>query len=207
MTAGGVKAGPGSSAGEITSAGVVKVQKGASTGAVTEGATVQKVTLPTVNANPEGTGGILRKPKDAQAGALMLMPGRYGKVESAPKDNLILVGGDYHFVDLTVDAFSTITIDLSNGQPLVIRVAEEITFGSGVKMKVTGGDASDIIIMADGSKLWLRDDGVYYGTMVAPNGNVIIGQKSELTGAAWGREVWVMTDSVTKAAAYRHPVP
>ncbi|MBM3956824.1 MAG: tandem-95 repeat protein, partial [Gemmatimonadetes bacterium] len=186
--------------GDIVAGGTVKVHRGAEVGTVTEGAVVYAPRMPEVNAEP-GSQDIKRSVRDARRGPLDLAPGAYGKVDTAIQDRLILHGGEYHCRELNVDLASKITVDLSNGQPLLVRVAGNLNFGIGVRMEVVGGDASRVAFLVGGRHARLGMSGTYCGTFAAPEGKVYVGFGADLTGAAWGEDI----DAATRARITRSP--
>ncbi|MDP3064196.1 MAG: PKD domain-containing protein [Chloroflexota bacterium] len=192
-------------AGNITAGGKVRVQRDAVTGTVIENATVPVVTLPAVNANPDNSKNIKRKQKDVKAAPLDLAPGRYGKLDSAEQDRIVLHGGEYHFSSVSIDAKSKITVDLSNGSPLVVRIAGDLKLGMKVQMEAVGGSASDIVFLVDGKSLRLEHDGTYLGAFVAPNGRIVVGEGATLIGSAWGKRVWTVHGSAVTWMAFSHP--
>ena len=117
----------------------------------------------------------------------------YGVVTTAWRDHLILHSGEYHFKRLYIGGRTKITVQLSDGQPLIVRVQGNLTFGSRVNMEIEGGDASDVLFLSGGSNVRLGMFGTHHGTFVAPDGRVTLGYWSKLTGAAWGRDVLART--------------
>ena len=206
LAGGDVTVGMKASAGDISVRGSVTVKRKATTGAITEGASVPTIVLPDVNADPEVGNDIVRNQLDTKDGALTLAPGRYGQLDSALHDHIILQGGTYDFSEFNLDRKSRLTVDLTNGEPLVVRVAGDVNLGIKVRMEAIGGDASDIIFLVGGSKVWLGLNGTYLGTFVAPLGQVIVGIKADLTGAAWGASVWAKKSSTVTYVGYNHPL-
>jgi hypothetical protein len=191
-------------AGNIEAGDKVKVHKGAVTGTIVENASVPTVTLPAVNANPDKKKDIKRSQRDVKAGPLDLAPGRYGDLNSTVQDQIVLHGGEYHFISVSIDAKSKLRIDLSNGQPLVVRVAGNLKLGVRVQMEVVGGTAADIVFLVGGRETRLMEGGTYLGTFVAPNGKITLGVSAALNGAAWARRVQTLNRSVVTWAAFAH---
>ncbi len=208
-------------AGSITSGGKVTVHKSATTGAILENATVAPITLPVVKANPDSAKDIVRHgrygddkedskhDKDDHGKGIStpldLAPGRYGKLDSAEKDQIILHGGEYDFSSVEVDQGSKISVDLTNGLPLVVRVAGKLKLGERVRMEVKGGNAADIVFLVNGDGASLGQRGDYLGTFVASNGSVTIGEDAGLRGAAWGGAISVGHESSVTWEQFAHP--
>ena len=195
--------------GDITASGSVKVGPKATTGTITEDAVVDipDITLPAVFANPDPDNDVFRKQKDARSGPLDLLPGSYGKLQSASKDEINLVGGEYHFDEVAIKSGTSVMIDLTNGQSLTMQIAGNLDFGTKVRMEVVGGDASDIIVLVGGRKAKLGAGGTFVGTFIAPNGEVVLGTKATLAGAAWGSKVATGAQSSVIGALYDHDLP
>ncbi len=195
--------------GDVTASGSVKINRKATTGTITESASVDvpDIALPTVNANPDPGNDIGRKQKGTRTGPLSLPPGSYGKLHSASTDTINLVGGEYHFKEIAIKDGSTVNIDLTSGQPLVIQVAGKFDLGTKVRMEVVDGDASDVIVLVGGRKATLRGGGTYIGTFIAPSGEIVLGNKAKLMGALWGQEVTTGAESSIIGVPYDHELP
>ena len=193
--------------GDVTAAGDVGIHSRAQTGTIVESALVDvlMVALPSVNAVPDLSADISRSGKDAKDGPLTLSPGSYGVVQSGAKDTILLSSGEYHFESLDIKADSTISANLSGGQPLVIRIAGDMDIAAKSMLVVTGGDASDILILVGGDAR-LDANTALAGTLVVPDGSATLAAKSTLVGALWAGRVDIKAQAVVTHQLYDHPI-
>jgi PKD repeat protein len=173
--------------GDVTAAGRVTLKSGATVGGtIAELANVlpvPEVTFVSVDVSAGGT-----KVTVAKNQPLALAPGTYGELNVKKGGSLTLIAGNYRFESIDVHEDSRLAFALG-GASVVIDVEKKLDLKQGVEMTVSGGGASDILLRVAGSKVMLGKNGVFLGTVVAPDAHIDLREDSLLTGALHGNRV------------------
>lgn len=176
---------------DVTAAGRVRLNGRASVGGViTEDAVVAPISdffLPLLGLNAPG------EPVDlARNEVTLLPPGAYGQLTLKQNATLQLTAGEYRFDSIDIGQRSVIELDLIDGN-ILISVVGDLDVDQRTEMRATvpnGENALErILIQVQGKRVNLGQNGLYLGTIVAPNADVELRQLSTLNGALFGHSI------------------
>lgn len=108
-----------------------------------------------------------------------LLPGTYGTLDLGASNILNLTAGSYFFDAIDIGNNLDFNIDLTGGN-LLLYILGDADFGQGLDVFLTNGDAFNIFIETHGN--W-EAAGNWYGTVLAPFGDITLGQDSIAFGA------------------------
>lgn len=122
-----------------------------------------------------------------------LSPGHYKNLKVEQGATLTLHSGWYAFEKFEVEKGAVVEFDLSEG-PIIVDVVGNVHLMEAVQMVIVSatGDAVDILFRVGGQNVHLHKGGVYLGTFLAPDANVVLHDDAALTGALYGKRVDVM---------------
>ena len=125
---------------------------------------------------------------------LVLAPGVYGDLKLRQNAVLKLTSGAYYFSAIDGGKGATLEMNLISGA-IHIHVVEELELDQGSEMRgfsPEGGDpAAEILIQVQGTKVKLGQNGHYLGTIMAPNADIHMDKGAELTGALFGKRIFL----------------
>jgi len=105
-------------------------------------------------------------------------------------DNLTLAGGTYYFESMRLTGGSTLT---TTG-PTTIYIAGDVDLVGGVVVNQTQSP-HDLTIMSAGPTFRLGGGAAFYGTLLAPNANVVLGSNAVFYGVVIGRTLELKGDT------------
>jgi hypothetical protein len=94
-----------------------------------------------------------------------------------------------------------IVVDVTDGQPLIIRVAGDVSIGNNLTMTIVGGSASEVIVLAGGDII-VGANAVLTGTFIATLGSLDIGQNAQLSGAAGAEHLRIRQNGLVTHMPY-----
>ncbi|MDB5291470.1 MAG: hypothetical protein JWL69_2711 [Phycisphaerales bacterium] len=125
--------------------------------------------------------------------AAPLAPGSYGALNIPWPNDLYLTAGDYYFTTFTLPGGENIHLEnLTPSSHINIFVTGDVTLGSIIFMKVNEQDfasapaslSANVLLETHGNYTQNSlGDNQFFGTILAPQGNVTIGQYSSVTGS------------------------
>ncbi len=120
-----------------------------------------------------------------------LPPGSYKKLVVGEGATLNLQSGQYSFEQILLNKFAVLNMDLSGGNHrLLVDSQKNIDLKNGVRM-LTNGAANQILFRSQSGHVVLLSGGVYVGTFLSPLATLELHEDSTLTGALYGRDIFV----------------
>ncbi|MCC7261112.1 MAG: T9SS type A sorting domain-containing protein, partial [Candidatus Latescibacteria bacterium] len=204
-------------AGDVEAGGRVKLsgkKQGAVTidGTVTSQAAVRSIALPPVSLPvdtkkaPDIT---VKKKKMRDWAPNSTANPAYGVLKVEQDAQVTMHSGTYYFKRLDLGPGSTLTIQLHNGNPVTVAVAEVFRLGQGGKVVIQGGDASQVLFEVAGAYPQRKNDdedepeqddederasligrlSQFAGTLYMPQGRITANERAKVNGALIGRRV------------------
>ena len=173
--------------GNVTSDNTVKVDKNATvTGTVEENAKVAEFPLPKLPDFHHGDDNV----EVAKNKTLTLSPGDYKTVKVREQATLVLSTGKYNLKSLNMSKKSSLEIKLTGG-PVVINVSNDLNINDDVEMKLVGGTSLDVRFNVVGGSVKLRDNDVWFGTILAPDATVTLDKGVYYQGSICAEQIFV----------------
>lgn len=123
-----------------------------------------------------------------------LPPGEYGNLSAKKRAKIKFTSGLYKFQSIHTDPNVQLSFDLTTG-PVTIDVASDVHFGNKCLFAINGGNPSEITWNIAGKSIKMGTDGLYFGTIVAPNASVIIESRTNLVGSIYANKLTVAPKS------------
>ncbi len=123
-----------------------------------------------------------------------LIPGEYGNFTAKSKIKVTLSSGSYSFQNFKTEPNVQLIFDMESG-PISINVANEVILGNKSNFKVNGGNPSEIKWFIAGKSVKMGTDGLFYGSITAPNAFVSIESRSHLVGSVYANKLAVAPKS------------
>lgn len=123
-----------------------------------------------------------------------LPPGEYGNLSAKKRAKIKFTSGLYKFQSIHTDPNVQLSFDLTAG-PVTIDVASDVHFGNKCLFAINGGNPSEITWNIAGKSVKMGTDGLYFGTIVAPNASVIIESRTNLVGSIYANKLTVAPKS------------
>lgn len=123
-----------------------------------------------------------------------LPPGEYGNLSAKKRAKIKFTSGLYKFQSIHTDPNVQLSFDLTAG-PVTIDVASDVHFGNKCLFAINGGNPSEITWNIAGKSIKMGTDGLYFGTIVAPNASVIIESRTNLVGSIYANKLTVAPKS------------
>ena len=123
-----------------------------------------------------------------------LPPGEYGNLSAKKRAKIKFTSGLYKFQSIHTDPNVQLSFDLTAG-PVTIDVASDVHFGNKCLFAINGGNPSEITWNIAGKSIKMGTDGLYFGTIVAPNASVIIESRTNLVGSIYANKLTVVPKS------------
>ncbi len=117
-----------------------------------------------------------------------LLPGEYGALNAKKRAKIKFSSGSYKFQSIYTDPDVQLSFDLSSG-PITIDIANNIHFGNKNKFAINGGNPSEITWNVAGKSFEMGTDGLYFGTVTAPNASVSIESRSHFVGSIYANKL------------------
>jgi cytoskeletal protein CcmA (bactofilin family) len=129
----------------------------------------------------------------APNGTLTLPPGEYGALNAGPGAILTLQAGEYRFSSIAMGNNSKLVLELSDATAtLVVQVGGRLVLGNGHRSELTaGGEVRNVLFHVGGDRITLGAGGSYLGTFLGLGAEARLGQNATLSGALYGRMVFV----------------
>lgn len=123
-----------------------------------------------------------------------LLPGEYGTLNAKKRAKIKLTSGSYKFQSIHTDPNVELSFDLTSG-PITIDVASDVDFGNKSHFAINGGNPSEITWNIAGKSVKMGNDGLYFGTIFAPNASVSIKSRTHLVGSVYANKLTVAPKS------------
>lgn len=123
-----------------------------------------------------------------------LIPGKYGIFTTKSKIKVTLTSGTYSFQNFKTEPNVQLIFDMESG-PITINVANEVILGNKSNFKINGGNPSEIKWFIAGKSVKMGSDGLFYGSITAPNAFVSIESRSHLVGSVYANKLAVAPKS------------
>ena len=123
-----------------------------------------------------------------------LIPGEYGSFNAKSKIKVTLSSGSYSFQNFKTEPNVQLIFDMESG-PISINVANEVILGNKSNFKINGGNPSEIKWFIAGKSVKMGTDGLFYGSITAPNAFVSIESRSHLVGSVYANKLAVAPKS------------
>ena len=117
-----------------------------------------------------------------------LPPGEYGTLNAKKRAKIKLSSGSYKFQSIHTDPNVQLSFDLTAG-PITIDVANDVDFGNKCQFTINGGNPSEITWNVAGKSIKMGTDGLYFGTITAPNASVSIESRTNLVGSVYANKL------------------
>lgn len=175
--------------GDAIATGQVEVDAGATVyGDIVEGASIPAF-VPVIFPSLDLTAGT-EDIQVAEDGYLALSPGDYGDLVVGRRGVLDLSAGTYTFQSVKVYEHASLNFAVGNDS-IVVDVVGDLEFKRHVQMSTDIGWRGDdnVLFRVQGEEVKLDKEGAYLGTFYAPNADVELGERAELSGALYGWRV------------------
>ena len=123
-----------------------------------------------------------------------LPPSEYGAFTAKTKAKVRLSSGTYSFQSIKTAPNVQLIFDMESG-PITINVANDVLFGNKNMFVINGGNPSEITWNIAGKSVKMGTDGLFYGTITAPNAFVNIESRSHLVGSVYANKLVVAPKS------------
>lgn len=123
-----------------------------------------------------------------------LIPGNYGNFTAKSKIKATLTSGTYSFQNFKTEPNVQLIFDMESG-PITINVANDVNLGNRTNFKINNGNPSEITWNIAGKSVKMGTDGLFYGTITAPNAFVNIESRSHLVGSVYANKLAVAPKS------------
>ena len=123
-----------------------------------------------------------------------LPPGEYGNLSAKKRAKIKFTSGLYKFQSIHTDPNVELSFDLTSG-PITIDVASDVHFGNKCLFAINGGNPSEITWNIAGKSIKMGTDGLYFGTIVAPNASVSIESRAHVVGSIYANKLTVAPKS------------
>ena len=123
-----------------------------------------------------------------------LIPGKYGIFTTKSKIKVTLTSGTYSFQNFKTEPNVQLIFDMESG-PITINVANDVDLGNRTNFKINGGNPSEIKWFIAGKSVKMGTDGLFYGSITAPNAFVSIESRSHLVGSVYANKLAVAPKS------------
>ncbi|WP_175566607.1 hypothetical protein [Fibrobacter sp. UWB11] len=123
-----------------------------------------------------------------------LLPGEYGALNAKKRAKIKLSSGSYKFQSIHTDPNVELSFDLTSG-PITIDVANDVDFGNKSQFAINGGNPSEITWNIAGKSIKIGNDGLYFGTIIAPNASVSIESRTHLVGSVYVNKLTIAPKS------------
>lgn len=117
-----------------------------------------------------------------------LPPGEYGTLNAKKRAKIKFSSGSYKFQSIHTDPNVQLSFDLTAG-PITIDVASDVYFGNKCQFAINGGNPSEITWNVAGKSVKMGTDGLYFGTITAPNASVSIESRTNLVGSVYANKL------------------
>jgi cysteine-rich repeat protein len=131
-----------------------------------------------------------------------LAPGNYRDVHAFGGSTLNLRSGVYNLRSLIIESSSVrVNLDIASG-PIDINVQNEIRFGDGMLMALTGGtNPRQVRYYSNWSnQLSVGNDLTLFGVVTAPNADIVAFSRTTVRGSLFGRRVSIGPDNRVSGA-------
>ena len=123
-----------------------------------------------------------------------IIPGEYGNFNVKSKIKVTLSSGTYSFQNFKTEPNVQLIFDMESG-PITINVANDVIWGNRTNFKINGGNPSEITWNIAGKSVKMGSDGLFYGSITAPNAFVSIESRSHLVGSVYANKLTVAPKS------------
>ena len=123
-----------------------------------------------------------------------LIPGEYGNFTAKSKIKVTLSSGSYSFQNFKTEPNVQLIFDMESG-PITINVANDVDLGNRTNFKINSGNPSEIKWFIAGKSVKMGTDGLFYGSITAPNAFVSIESRSHLVGSVYANKLAVAPKS------------
>ena len=123
-----------------------------------------------------------------------LPPSEYGAFTAKTNAKVRLSSGKYSFQSIKTAPNVQLIFDMESG-PITINVANDVLFGNKNMFVINGGNPSEITWNIAGKSIKMGTDGLFYGTITAPNAFVNIESRSHLVGSVYANKLVVAPKS------------
>lgn len=117
-----------------------------------------------------------------------LPPGEYGSLNAKKRAKIKFSSGSYKFQSIHTDPNVQLTFDLTAG-PVKIDIAGDVRFGNKCLFAIKGGNPSEITWNIAGKSIEMGTDGLYFGSIIAPNASVSIESRTHLVGSVYANKL------------------
>jgi cytoskeletal protein CcmA (bactofilin family) len=177
--------------GSVTAAGKVQIHNTATVG----GTVKQNAVVPPIPAfflprlGLRAPGELVEVPQDAE---LSLLPGVYGDLSMKQNAKLRLSAGTYRFDTLDAGQRATVELDVTLGS-IVINVVDTLAMDERTQMNAIApagtNAAGRVLFQVQGKRVTLGQNGIFFGTFMAPNADIELRQDSKFQGALFGASI------------------
>ena len=117
-----------------------------------------------------------------------LPPGEYGTLNAKKRAKIKFSSGSYKFQSIHTDPNVQLSFDLTAG-PVKIDVASDVHFGNKCLFAIKGGNPNEITWNINGKSIEMGTDGLYFGSIIAPNASVSIESRTHLVGSVYANKL------------------
>lgn len=117
-----------------------------------------------------------------------LPPGEYGTLNAKKRAKIKFSSGSYKFQSIHTDPNVQLSFDLTAG-PVKIDVASDVHIGNKCLFAIKSGNPSEITWNINGKSIEMGTDGLYFGSIIAPNASVSIESRTHLVGSVYANKL------------------
>ncbi len=119
--------------------------------------------------------------------SVILPPGNYGTFYANARSKVTLSSGSYTFQSFFTEPDAQFTFDMTSG-PVSIAVVGNVRFGDRNRFAIIGGSPNEISWKIAGTSVDLGTDGLYFGSIIAPDAYVNVPSRSHLVGGVYANK-------------------